>query len=57
MFPRIDELFDKMKGTTMFSKIDLRSGYHQLQIKDEDIPKTTFKTRFGHYKFRVFHLD
>jgi hypothetical protein len=51
--PRIDDLFDQMKGTTVFSKIDLRSGYHQLQIKEEDIPKTTFKMRFGHYEFIV----
>jgi hypothetical protein len=51
--PRIDDLFDQMKGTTVFSKIDLRSGYHQLQIKEDDVPKTTFKMRFGHYEFTV----
>ena len=52
--PRIDDLFDQMKGVTMFSKIDLRSIYHKLRIKEEDILETTFKTRFGHYEFTVF---
>jgi len=53
LLPRIDNLFDQMKGTMVFSKIELRSRYHQLQIKEEDIPKTAFKTRFRHYEFIV----
>nr|GFA44791.1 reverse transcriptase [Tanacetum cinerariifolium] len=53
LLPRIDDLFDQLQGTKFLSKIDLKSGYHQLRVKVQDIPKTTFHTRYGHYEFLV----
>ena len=51
--PRIDNIFDQLQGVKVFSKIDLRSGYHQLKVKSEDVEKITFRTRYGHYEFLI----
>lgn len=51
--PRIDDLFDQLRGASLFLKIDLRLGYHQIRIKSEDIPKTTFRMCYGHYEYFV----
>ncbi|GJZ38158.1 putative reverse transcriptase domain-containing protein [Tanacetum coccineum] len=50
--PRIDDMFDQLQGSSVYLKIDLRSGYHQLRIREEDIPITAFRTRYGHYEFQ-----
>ncbi|GKA15402.1 putative reverse transcriptase domain-containing protein, partial [Tanacetum coccineum] len=51
--PRIDDLFDQLQGSRVYSKINLRSGYHQLRVREEDIPRTVFRTHYGHYEFQM----
>ena len=51
LLPRIDDLFDQLRGARVYPKIDLRAGYHQLRVRDTDIPKTAFRTRYGHLSY------
>nr|GEX19465.1 putative ribonuclease H-like domain-containing protein [Tanacetum cinerariifolium] len=55
--PKIDDLFNQLQGSSVYSKIDLRSGYHQLRVREEEISKTSFRTRYGHYEFQIYSKD
>ncbi|GJU35180.1 hypothetical protein Tco_1183534 [Tanacetum coccineum] len=57
LLPRINDLFDQLQGSSFYSKIDLRSGYHQLKVREEDILKTAFRTCYGHYEFQMMQLN
>ena len=54
---RIDDLFDRLRGTQVYSKIDLRTSYHQLRVREAGIPKTTFRMRYGHFEFTMIPFD
>ena len=53
LLPRIDDLFDQLRGARVYFKIDLRIGYHQLKVRETDIPKMAFRTRYGHFEITV----
>ena len=55
--PRIDDLFDQLRGARVYSKIDCRTGYHHLRVRETNIPKTAFKTRYGHFEFTVMPFE
>ena len=55
--PRIDDLFDQQRGVQVYSKVNIRTGYHQLRVREADIPKVVFRTRYGHFEFTVMPFE